>query len=401
MQRTTALRSTASTPTPSFLHLNALFARGAAAVGRAGRLHHAARHAARAPAAAPVVQQEPPPEVLTPRMAQEADLLNRMATMQDRLYRVAAPLLINNADLCKGQARNLLGFTAKNRYSYPGDYNEAAHIAFGMGEHLQVTGVLNGSGAAQAGLKRGDRLLTAGSKKLPTGPNASTTAGSVFGPLLAASPSLALGIEREGENRKLTVPVTRACGFGIELGNADNVNAYNDGSRVMVTRGMLGFVRSDDELAFLLATGMAHSLLGHPASQRYAGTVGGIIDNLVKVQPDTSMLIGSGGIKAMQRRNGHGRRPPRPLPRRPRRLRHRRRPRLLAAPRQDLPRHGAERFYRQPPRHRRRGWRRWRRWWLKSKRSSLRRSRWCPKQRAGTSTPAGVCPLCEAQSPKW
>ncbi|MDB5963369.1 MAG: peptidase [Massilia sp.] len=242
---------------------------------------------------------EPEAQVLTPRMAQEAEQLSRMATLQDRLYRVAAPLLIANADLCKGQARNLLGFTAKNRYSYPGNYNEAAHVAFGMGEHLQVTGVLAGSGAAQAGLKRGDRLLTAGGKKLPTGANASTTAGSVFGPLLAANSQLAMGIERDGDKRSLTVPVTRACGFGIELGNADNINAYNDGSRVMVTRGMIGFTRNDDELAYLLATGMAHNLLGHPASQRYAGTVGSIIDNLVKVQPDTSMLIGSGGIKAM------------------------------------------------------------------------------------------------------
>lgn len=181
---------------------------------------------------APVVNgPEPQAEVLTPRMAQEAEQLNRMASLQDRLYRVAAPLLIANADLCKGQARNLLGFTAKNRYSYPGDYNEAAHVAFGMGEHLQVTGVLAGSGAAQAGLKRGDRLLTAGTKKLPTGPNASTTAGGVFGPLLAANSQLALGIERDGDKRSLTVPVTRACGFGIELGNADNINAYNDGSR--------------------------------------------------------------------------------------------------------------------------------------------------------------------------
>ena len=252
-----------------------------------------------APVPPPVTANEPVQEVLTPRMAQDAEQLGSMASQLDRLYRVAAPLLIANADLCKGQARNLLGFTAKNRYSYPGDYNEAAHVAFGMGEHLQVTGVLAGSGAAQAGLKRGDRLLTAGGKKLPMGANASTTAGGVFGPLLAANASLPIGIERDGDKRTLTVPVTRACGFGIELGNADNINAYNDGSRVMVTRGMIGFTRSDDELAYLLATGMAHSLLGHPASQRYAGTVGSIIDNLVKVQPDTSMLIGSGGIKAL------------------------------------------------------------------------------------------------------
>ena len=236
--------------------------------------------------------------VLTPRMATEAEALTKIAVMQDRLYRVAAPLLINNAELCKSQARNLLGFTAKNRHSYPGDYNEAAHIAFDMGERLQVTGVLAGSGAAQAGLRRGDRLVSAGAKPLPSGAHASTLAGAVFGPLVAAQPSLAMGIERDGVSKQLTIPVTRACGFGIELGNADNINSYADGARVMVTRGMLGFT-GDDELAYLLARGMAHNILGHASSQRNAGTIGSIIDNLVAVQPDTSMLIGSGGIKPM------------------------------------------------------------------------------------------------------
>ena len=237
--------------------------------------------------------------MLTPRMAAEAEALTKIAAMQDRLYRIGAPLLIHNAELCKSQARNLLGFTAKNRHSYPGNYNEAAHIAFGMGERLQVTGVLAGSGAAQAGLRRGDRLVSAGAKPLPSGPNASTLAGAVFGPLVAAHPSLPMGVERDGASRQLTIPVTRACGFGIELGNADNINSYADGTRVMVTRGMLGFTGDDDELAYLLARGMAHNILGHAASQRNAGTIGSIIDNLVAVQPDTSMLIGSSGIKPM------------------------------------------------------------------------------------------------------
>ena len=248
---------------------------------------------------APQVQQEEAPSRLTPRMAAAAEALTRMAALQDRLYRVAAPLLINNAELCKDKARSLLGFTAKNRYSYPGEYNEAAHVAFGMDEHLQVTGVLAGSGAAQAGLRRGDRLMTAGAKALPSGANASTLAGGVFGPLLAANPSLPMGVERDGKDRQLTIPVTRACGFGIELGNADNVNSYADGSRVMVTRGMIGFAQNDDELAYLLAKGMAHNMLGHAAAQRNTGTITSIVDNLAAVKPDTSMLIGSGGIKAM------------------------------------------------------------------------------------------------------
>ena len=251
-----------------------------------------------APVAPPPAAEAAAP-VLSPRIAADAEVLTRIAALQERLYRVAAPLLIGNAELCKAQARNLLGFTAKNRHSYGGDYNEAAHLAFGMGERLQVTGVLAGSGAARAGLHRGDQLVTAGAKALPSGPNASTLAGAVFGPLVAASASLPMGIERDSASVQLTIPVTRACSFAIELGNADNINSYADGARVMVTRGMLGFLRDDDELAYLLATGMAHNILGHAATQRNASAIGSIIDNLVAVRPDTSMLIGSGGIKAM------------------------------------------------------------------------------------------------------
>ena len=246
----------------------------------------------------PQVPVPPAKPVLTPRMAAAAESLTRMAAQQDRLYRVAAPLLIQNAELCKSNARNLLGFTAKNRYSYPGEFNEAAHVAFDMGERLQVTGVLAGSGAARAGLKRGDGLISAGGKPLPTGQNASTLAGAVFGPLVSTQATIDLKIERDDKNRNLSIPVTRACGFGVELGNADNVNSYADGQRVMVTRGMINFTQSDEELAVLMAKGMAHNILGHAASLRSAGTIGSIIDNLMAVRPDLSMLIGSGGVKA-------------------------------------------------------------------------------------------------------
>ena len=236
---------------------------------------------------------------LSPQMAAAADTLTRMAAQQDRLYKVAAPLLIQNAELCKGQARNLLGFTAKNRWSYPGEYNEAAHVAFGMDERLQVTSVLAGSGAARAGLQNGDVLLAAAGKPLPTGKNALSEAGSIFGKIIATQASLPMTIARRDNERQIAIPVTRACAFAIELGNADNVNAYADGSRVLVTRGMIQFARDDDELAFVLARTMAHNMLNHPVIQRNQATIGSIIDNLRSIAPDTSLLIGSGGIKAM------------------------------------------------------------------------------------------------------
>jgi predicted Zn-dependent protease len=83
------------------------------------------------------------------------------------------------------------------------------------------------------------------------------------------------------------------------LGNADNVNTYADGRRIMVTRGMMAFAQSDEELVYVMAKEMAHNALGHAIKQHMSATIGGIIDNLIHVHPDMSTMSGTAGIKPM------------------------------------------------------------------------------------------------------
>lgn len=224
--------------------------------------------------------------------------LRTISAQQDRLYRIAAPLLVNNTPLCKGNVRNLIGFSAKTKYSYSEDYVNAA-TQLGLEERLTVTGVLNNSGAARAGIRRGDILTMVQGQPMPQGPNAERQAAAVLGPLVGTRSNVTLGLLRNGNAMTVDVPLTQACGFGIELGNVDNVNAYADGRRVLVTRGMLNFVRNDNELAYVLAKELASNALGHPTRQQMNATVGGIIDNMTRVTPDLSMLGGMAGIKAM------------------------------------------------------------------------------------------------------
>lgn len=255
--------------------------------------------ATRKTAAPPSAAMAAPPAATTPAGAAAQETLVTMMLLQDKLYRVAAPLLINNAELCREQARNLLGFTAKNKYSYPGEFADAAQAAFGYDERLQVASVLAGSGAAHAGLRRNDALVTLDGKALPVGPRAEGDAAAIFGALVASRPTLKMGIKRAGASVNLTLAVTRACAFRVEPGGADNVNSYADGTRILVTRGMINFAQNDEALAYVLAKDMAHNILGHAATQRATGTLGSVIDNLSGVRPDLSMLIGSAGIKAM------------------------------------------------------------------------------------------------------
>ena len=227
----------------------------------------------------------------------EQETLATRVGLQDRLYRVAAPLLVNNTDLCRGNARKLLGFTAKNKYSYTSEFTEAAERGFGLGERLHIMSVLTGSGAAQAGLRAGDVLLAVDDKPMPQGPNAERLAASILGPLINSRANVKLSLLRNQAPLTPVVPLTLACAFGIEFGDADNINAYSDGHRVLITRGMLGFAKSDTELAYVIAREMAHGALGHATRLRMSATLGSIIDNLIRIHPDLSTMSGMAGVK--------------------------------------------------------------------------------------------------------
>jgi predicted Zn-dependent protease len=168
-----------------------------------------------------------------------------------------------------------------------------------MSDRLKVMGVLTGSGAARAGVQQGDELLTIEGQALPQGQNAERQASAILAPLTNGRSSVNLTVGRKGADAQIQVPLTYACAFGIELGNSDNVNAYSDGHRVLVTRGMLGVVASDDELAYVMAREMAHNALAHASQQRISAAMGGIIDNLVLVRPDMSTMVGMAGAKPM------------------------------------------------------------------------------------------------------
>ena len=244
---------------------------------------------------APAVPMVTTPPAPTPQQVMLRDIVSQ----QDRLYRVAAPLLVNNTELCKGNARNLLGFTAKSKYSFSDELGEAAQQLYGMDDRLQVMGVLAGSGAARAGIRVGDKLAMVEGKPVPPGVDAERQAATMLAPLITSGTSARLTMLRNGAPVQVTVPFTRACAYSIELGNSDNVNAYNDGRRVLITRGMMNFATNDSELAYVLAKEMAHNSLNHARVQRTTGTAGAIIDNLIRIRPDMATMSGMSGMKPM------------------------------------------------------------------------------------------------------
>ncbi len=223
--------------------------------------------------------------------------LQELVSARQRVYRMAAPLLVTNAELCRRHARPLLGFRARNSHSFPEQLRNAAQAMLGVGDRLQVSDVLPASGAERAGLRPGDALLKVEGLDFPEGEHADREAAALLIPLIAKRDALQITVQRNARELTLNVPLTQACAFNIEIGNSPNVNAYGDGHRILLTRGMLATVGSDEELAYVIAREMAHGILGHAARMNQDATAGGIIDNLVRLQPDLATMTGMAGLR--------------------------------------------------------------------------------------------------------
>lgn len=100
-------------------------------------------------------------------------------------------------------------------------------------------------------------------------------------------------IDKAGEDicRQLTSG-SGDCRFSAELSDkattaqaaqadANTVNAYADGSKIVVNTGMMHFAESDNELAFVLAHELAHNILRHPQSTTTNAVTGSVVGTIV------------------------------------------------------------------------------------------------------------------------
>ncbi len=235
----------------------------------------------------------------TPPVVIRDPVLDGIVLRQERIYRIAAPLIIKNAVLCKTQARPLLGFTAKNQYSFPPELTIAAQQSLGLDERLQVMQILDGSGAMQAGLKRGDILHTIQDQRIPTGAQAEPETARLLPPILKNLTEIKITVLRQSQQITVNVPLTLACAFAIDVGNSPHINAYADGRRILLTRGLLDSLSSDEDVAVIIAREISHTILQHAKQLQQTATLSAVIDSLLAFKPDLNTVSASNGIKVM------------------------------------------------------------------------------------------------------
>lgn len=172
---------------------------------------------------------------------------------RDRLIRVAHPILMANADICD-KTRFESGAITHTLKSYSKPLRDGAARELGADDIPRLIYVRPGSPADKAGLKIGDQLLNEQGDPLDL-PGAKARdiwdkGGSV-------------SLLRDGIKTIIKIDPEERCGYDVRLKMTPTINAYATGRAIIVTSGMLDFVKNDDELALIIGHELAHNELSH------------------------------------------------------------------------------------------------------------------------------------------
>lgn len=90
---------------------------------------------------------------------------------------------------------------------------------------------------------------------------------------------------------------TNKCSLPFELDDkeTDAVNAYTDGTKIVVTPAMMSFAKTDNQLATVLAHEYAHAIEAHPQKTSQNATIGGLL-GLAVDSLASSQGIGTQGL---------------------------------------------------------------------------------------------------------
>jgi Zn-dependent protease with chaperone function len=221
------------------------------------------------------------PQLQTPmlpadQVAREEELQRKFAfehARDDRirLLQVTYRLTTASADLCGDNVTGATGLFLWSARNFRDEEQKLARAAYDIHDGYSVLAVAADSPAAKAGLRAGDRIVSVDGVAVPEATRASLSvmrdrAKAAF----AKKQPLSMVIAHKGsrDSETVTVPLIAACDYQAGIVRNEIVNAFADGSQIVVTTGMMNFVRSDEELAMIVGHELSHNFLGHIDAQR-------------------------------------------------------------------------------------------------------------------------------------
>lgn len=200
--------------------------------------------------------------------------------LNDKINRVGPKLAQASAPLCGEKVIYGTGLATLNTLVNEKPDTRALRSIYGAGWHV-VSYV--SADAEKAGLRRGDIIVTAnGATLTPNDPGTKTLQRAINEVERNGSP-LHLTVRRGTETKDIVIHPKPTCAFPIRLVDSVQINAATDGDKIAITSGMVRFLETDDEMAFLLGHEMAHAIQNHIAKQKANRAVGTVIGLLITV----------------------------------------------------------------------------------------------------------------------
>jgi membrane-associated protease RseP (regulator of RpoE activity) len=192
--------------------------------------------------------------------------------------RVSYPVLASATSYCGEKVRASFGMYFANRHAFPKDFRETSAELYAMDDALRITQVVPGSPAERAGLRQGDVLVSLDDKEFPAGEKAMKEADTLLREELTAGETVRLTVSREEAEKTISLAPETICDYPVIPTQSDQVNAFADGKRIGLARGMLRFVDNEQELAMVISHELSHNAMGHLTAKKTNYMLGTIFD---------------------------------------------------------------------------------------------------------------------------
>jgi hypothetical protein len=201
-------------------------------------------------------------------MPARAQTSEELSAQDLRLARIADPMLVANAPLCR-QTMPVTGLILHSA----DQYGEGAQALFANGP-LALAGVVPGSAAYLAGLRANDGIVEInGTPVANLAPRVEDhLREEAFSRLAGLPPGelVDLIIKRDGQLEMINFAAPRGCRSLVEILVADGPNARSDGQVIQLQYGFAVSL-SDAQIAVVLAHELAHTVLEHRRRKDAAG----------------------------------------------------------------------------------------------------------------------------------
>ena len=204
------------------------------------------------------------------------------ASMVARLHDVGFQLLVAAADWCSVDEEPTYGLLLKDEETLQIQGRE------GAGNRVSVAYVHPRLPAASAGLRLGDQLIGVNERSV-SGIRAEEVSQWIRRMTVARIQPLQLKVARRGGRQILYLWAVPACQFSVQLLESNQINGIADGRHIGVTTGAMRFVRSDDELAWVLAHEIAHNVLSHSQNAQLRAMLNAFLGATTGASPEASV----------------------------------------------------------------------------------------------------------------